>query len=141
MDLSKVPELRKSLEFVTENQSLHDQTDWTVLPHPDSEEVVVENNVLSNIYECGAKACLAGWTVLNSPNYHVRQFTLSADYSFFGLTNNSGTLVIVTQAAIEILGLTMIEAVELFNGNNSLYDLWRIANRISEGQIEIPPGL
>lgn len=49
-----------------------------------------------------------------------------------------GTIMIADMAQAE-LGLTSGQADELFHANNTLVDLWDIAARITDGQIEIPP--
>lgn len=41
----------------------------------------------------------------------------------------------------DLLGITSEQAAELFQGRNTLADLWRIAAEITGGAVVAPPGV
>lgn len=133
-----VPQLRKELEYITAHRGQWKQNAW------------LETGA------CGTVGCLAGNTALNAGYLPVRGHTsfvsrervLPNEHGLFGLIENDdgttttgdGVLVeSVRDVAARVLSLTYTQSAALFNGRNSLYDLWRLASLFTGGEIEVPP--
>jgi hypothetical protein len=123
--MTNVARLREQLQFVTTNSKHHDQSVWA--------RKVGDN-------ACGTTACLAGWTALNCAKDQLipvrKQLSIRGEW----------TDVVEFQApnddwigfAAGLLDLDWDIADELFNADNTIWDLWHIANIITNGEIEIP---
>lgn len=120
MDLNKIPELRKELEFITAHRDQWYQGTWW------SE---------SSENSCGTVGCLAGNAVNNSSEFTIEMSPYNVPYPKEITTGREWDW---TRAGAEILGLTLDEAVDMFRAANSLYHLWALANKFSKGEIEIP---
>jgi hypothetical protein len=120
-----VPLLRKVLEYITEHREQHRQDIW-----------------ITQRESCGTAGCLAGWAVVLAD--------LDVDWSTDGCF---GTEYLVdgrdiAVVAAELIGVENPRTLKwadwdehLFNQNNTLADLWRIANELTDGEIEIPEEL
>jgi hypothetical protein len=114
-----VPRLRKELEYVTAHREQWLQGTWI------------------HRTACGTVGCLAGNTTLNAgyvPAFTGRKYAVT---SFVRLAHEHDERLIVDVAA-EVLGLDDYQANALFAATNSLYDLWKIASEITNGEIEVP---
>lgn len=115
--------LRERLEFITLNQQHHDQGIWA--------QQIGDS-------ECGTFACLAGWTALK---YGKDQLIMVKSYSYaderpvFAFEPRDDEW---ESLGAELLDMDDETASELFRSDNTLWDLWHIANIITNGQIEIP---
>lgn len=143
-----VPELRKQLEFLSSNPEKHNQSVW-VGRHHDKQLKVTDLQLTScddnspylpgriirvvkeeAIWSCGTVGCLAGWTAMSHgwrPINHWEAFMYRG-----GMVRNADAI------AREILGLSGEEANYLFESDNTIQTMWRIANEITNGEIEIP---
>lgn len=126
-----VPRLRKELEFVTAHPQEWEQACW-----------IGETS-------CGTVACLAGWTVLHA-GYELHQenhsFVLVSDDDPAGRRavgrHDDGTVVVsVRDVARELLRLDDREADRLFHPLNDLRELWLVASRLTDGELEVPPAV
>lgn len=80
--------------------------------------------------ECGTAYCCAGWTVkLARPDLRFIWQGLDADTVEDPATGLSGG---VSDIARRLLGLTVSEADQLFEGDNTLADLQRIVREIKD---------
>lgn len=111
-----VPLLRKELEFITAHPEHWNQDVW-----------------LEKHTECGTVGCLAGNTLLHTDNVTCYSNVRSRDVFYEPLGEWSWTW-----EAKKVLGLTIQQADKLFYEHNTLYDLWRLANKYTDGEIEIP---
>lgn len=121
MDMLKVPTLRKELEWITSNREAWDQCHWLT----ETTET-----------ECGTVGCLAGNAVAHSSEY-----TFSRGKSLYPFHIIDQMEVGWSDAAGEVLGLDHFEAADMFSAYNSLYRLWWLANKFSNGEIDIPPAI
>lgn len=117
--------LRERLEFITRNRQHHDQGIW-------AEQ---RGNTA-----CGTTGCLAGWTALE---YGKDQLWSESKEKWVGDTKVTVIEFKPRDGEWWDLGADLLElpydiADELFEGTNSLWDLWNISNIITNGQIEIP---
>lgn len=114
-----VPLLRKQLEWATSEHakatrgefSEWDQDKW-----------------------CGTRCCIAGHTALDT-GWTTHTYPDGAVSTVLTRGTESEHVRYVAQDA---LGLTWDEAQTLFDGKNQISDLWRIANKVTNGEIEIP---
>lgn len=109
-----VPLLRKELEHVTHHPKEWNQTVWLRRWIPN---------------QCGTLGCLAGNTVLHAG----LELRLEPEGTYMPMDGYT-----IKHHATNLLGLTVCQANALFDGSNSLLDLWSIANRITDGEIEVP---
>lgn len=116
-----VVRLREQLEFVTRNSKHHKQGVW------------LERTGKS---ACGTFGCLAGWTAYN---YAFDRLVPTV------ITHSGGCLIEYNPPdgdwyalGAELLDLDLDTAESLFDSDNTLWDLWNIANIITDGAIEIP---
>lgn len=117
-----VPLLRKMLEHVTSHPDEWNQDTWAV----ESEES-----------SCGTAYCLAGHTAESLGHTLVWQpGTNMASFCLAG-----GELRTIESVATHALGLKYTEAAGLFSACNELHTLWEIANKLTNGEIEIPDDL
>ena len=89
---------------------------------------------------CGTSYCLAG--------HVLRRADIPLDWSHPSHVAGGGYTATYTDrgdgidvVAARLLGITLDDAEDLFDENNTLADLWVIANRITHGAIEVPDGL
>ena len=153
-----VERLLEELRFITANPDKHDQAVWaqarTEAPAP--EEADPWNTPLPpRPSACGSFGCLAGNTAIHEPGVELDWYTES--YFF-----ENGKKIQLWQAdnilnetvkvedwcgrdylepksikikAQELLGLTPHQAGVLFDGDNTLDDLWELADKFSGGEI------
>lgn len=114
-----VPLLRKTLEYITAHPEEWDQAYWGTR--------VINDNA------CNTSHCLAGHAVVLNGDQVLWSGDDDTEFANFIA---SGQLIQVR--AEHLLGLAPPEARALFSHNNSLYRLWKIANRLTNGEIEIP---
>lgn len=129
MDMLKVPTLRKELERITDSPEIWSQATWWDVVSPkvgDSENI------------CGTKGCLAGNAIYNSTIFEIVDCGLD---DFAPERIDTGQEWGWQEAGADVLGLTEREASVLFAPGQSLYALWFNANKFSNGEIEIPPGI
>lgn len=118
--------LRQTLEYITAHPEEWDQEQWAI---KDS---------------CGTAYCAAGTTVvlhdgkdaINWDSAHRRNYgsRLSTDEAI----RPDGEWIGIRDRAQELLGLNHFQADRLFDASNTLYDLWAIAESMTDGVIEIP---
>lgn len=126
-----VPLLRTQLEWATEQHELAklgQPSEWN-----------------QEVYWCGTAGCIAGhtaigegWRPLPPRLCHCgcgRQVSADGDMV------RDGTESTAEAIAVEALGLTDDQSDDLFDGYNTIRELWGIARRITDGAIEIPAGL
>lgn len=117
--MTDVALLRKALEYVTVNRDQHDQFYW------------------GRRNGCGTTMCLAGHVLnITGKDLHWEQNS-SEDTEATAEFTTEGTPI--PDAAARALDLDPRDAVHLFWECCSLKQLWRSANRITNGEIEIPP--
>lgn len=82
--------------------------------------------------ECGTTYCIAGYVVVQSPLFEVT--TVKDGQSGWAelRRTDTGRRVPWSTAAAELLGLTRGEADDLFEADNSIEDVRRIAEEIAE---------
>jgi hypothetical protein len=138
--------VRKMIEFVTSipmlsdeeswneldlNGTVWNQWDWMTAYSREKQIRITEQGVVGNVsgLRCGTAACLAGATVLQmAPIGTV--ITLGQAERPLVTTPDGHALGFLPNYAARLLGLTLEEAAELFNGSNSAKDLKRIGGRI-----------
>lgn len=136
-----VEKLRKAIEWAeseaikAENGEISEweQGEWIVTSR------VRYNEKLMEYVSCGTACCIAGKVALDAG--------FKSDPNGFRGTLD-GDETDVQSVAIRELGLQSYSdpalfasnsiAQRLFDGSNTIYDLWRLANEISNGEIEIP---
>jgi len=136
-----VPLLRKELEFLTAHPEQHKQSWW----------LEWRDAVLNETIECGTKGCLAGNALLHAGRLrgHTHVYWTGSGYESDG-TNYwpdgedyasyaEHSALSWTRAGAALFGLTYTQADKVFYQNNTLPDLWRLANKFTNGEIEIPP--
>lgn len=118
-----VPLLRKTLEFITDNPDQHRQDVW------------------AKRTECGTAMCLAGWAVTFAGLDIDFDSSMAHVVGAWNLTDGRP----IADAAAELLGVEKIDddnvdtwEDHIFNENNTLADLWRIAAELTDGEIEVP---
>ena len=126
MDMNKVPELRKELEFITANPDHWRQDLWWI----------DYAHLLGS--QCGTAGCLAGNVLAHSDQYTI---VSRGAANYFPVEIASGQEVDWVSAARKLLGLNNMESSLLFATANSLYRMWTLANRFSKGEIEIPASI
>lgn len=85
--------------------------------------------------DCGTVACLAGWAALR--NGYVESYTGVPSF-FLGVYRSDDPhqeLRTVSHVAEEVLDLTPEEGARLFSDQNSLTDLWRLADAFTDGEV------
>lgn len=133
-----VPELRKQLEFLTANRDKHEQNVWYSMNSTMDVEYIYHELTDSTcrvlredaIWKCGTTACLAGWTAMS---HGWRPVTNSGTHMY-----RDGEFNTAFHVGQEILGLDRSQAHALFSGTRDLRGLWREANIMTNGEIEIP---
>jgi hypothetical protein len=119
-----VPRLRKELEFVTDNPELWIQRRWITR------------------MSCGTAGCLAGNTVLHAGYEPVFDygFNRNPDVASWVVDADAGSATIapVRDVAQRLLGLTYAQGDELFFPGNTLYRLWSLAARFTDGELQVP---
>ena len=153
-----VERLLEELRFVTIYPDKHNQGVWaeaeTEAPLPadaDRDMETVDDIEAPRPSACGSFGCLAGNTAIHEPGVELDWY--EADYYL-----NDGKKVVIWQAdyllneteasdwnsrvpkrikskARELLGLTPHQAEQLFDGDNTLDELWRLAEQFSGGEI------
>jgi hypothetical protein len=87
---------------------------------------------------CGTVACLAGWTCLRNGYVEVVMKDEALETVVVGIYADSDpekVVVPASAAARDLLELDDDEGDELFSGNNSLEDLWRIADELTDYEV------
>lgn len=126
-----VPLLRKVLEHITEHPDEHDQRKWAIRG--------------GRGQDCGTAMCVAGHAVAmtgheiawptwndNGNGYNSSVARHTRDRGSDGWPRS------IEDVAREELGLSQTESEWLFMGSNTLRVLWCVANRFSDGEIEVP---
>jgi hypothetical protein len=122
-----VDALRRELEFVTAEPERWDQSTWVHYVDRSDAEPGAD-------WTCGTTACLAGWTALHA-GYRPHPPYESV------VVGPRGTPEDVEDLARRLLGLTPGQANLLFDGSNTLRDLWELARALTDGAIEVPPAV
>lgn len=110
------PLLRKTLEHITAHPEEHAQGLW------------------AKRTACGTACCVAGWAVQFTG--HDLLFDLNGDAEH--VVTADGDVVSISEIAEQELGLTERQSEKLFCGGNSVAILYTLANKFTEGEIEIP---
>ena len=111
--------LRKVLEHVTDHPEEWNQGVWAVRN------------------DCGTAACIAGHTVLMA-GHQVEWMEMSSATEKAVDVSGGPT---IRQVAAHELGLTRYQEVALFDGGNTLADLWWLAGEMTDGEIAEPVGV
>jgi hypothetical protein len=141
--------LRKHLERLTDQPSRHRQHGWFLVaaapPAPPMTREQAQQVAAAN--GCGTFACLAGDVVAEAGE----QLRLRPSAATLTVTDDGRASVWIAEctesggsigsAARRILGLTIPQATALFDGSNSLADLWLLAEAMSGGDIVCPAEL
>lgn len=117
-----VPLLRKLLEHITAHPDEWDQQTW---------------GRESQQSACGTALCVAGHAAHSLG--HPLVWDKAANYVAHCLVD--GEVRSIPSVATHALGLSNRDAAHLFSGGNTLADLWRLANEMTNGEIEIPADL
>lgn len=139
--------LQEVLELITLYPEIHNQGDWLYAPYGSAERV--PGTVLPLTFDrarptaCGTKGCLAGNVFLMSGRHELRYQVddddtreLHIQFLRNGVWHDVDPYV--QGEAAEILCLTRDEMVALFDGDNSLDDLWSFASLFSDGRVRRP---
>jgi len=140
--------LQRVLELITAHPEVHDQTDWIYVDHVPGDQMD-SNGTLQVMFDpqrpsaCGTKGCLAGNAVIMSNLFPLRLSSDPSDDELYlvEFRHQRQWRVIdsyVQGLAARLLHLTEDEADELFEGGNSVDDLWRIASEITQGRVRRP---
>lgn len=113
-----VPRLRKALEHITAHPEEWKQDSWALRR------------------SCGTAYCLAGTIVVQSD----AQLTWEEDEGYF-TANRLTTGETIVNYARTLLNVGWGEVDNLFNGENSLRELYTLANEYTNGEIDIPDEL
>jgi hypothetical protein len=131
--MTDVARLRKALEFDHAHPEEHDQSMWAMQT------------------DCGTTMCLAG-TVLAQAGY---EFIFIPD-STVGVRNEHGLIrtlkapaalcarspegrhVVISTEAARLLGISSLQADDLFHESHNIRELYETAHEITNGEIEIP---
>lgn len=108
--------LRKTLEHILSDPEHWNQACW-----------------LEKRSRCGTIGCLAGWAAQLSPRAETHK-NMTWLWSVDG-----GEALALPRAAETVLGLTEEQSDRLFDGDNSMRDLWMWASEYTRGEIELPP--
>jgi len=142
MDMTKIPGMVRTLEFLTDHPERHDQGTWIdtdMVPdsHRNEELGIVKIN--PEKWDCGTAGCFAGWhSILNGWAPTLRD---SENQSMMVKLDKQGRIIDAEAPAIfteKDLGLTYAESRVFFSSENSIHDLWLIAETITNGQITVP---
>lgn len=116
-----VPLLRKVLEHITAHPEEHQQGWW------------------GEKTSCGTAYCVAGHVAVMTG--HEIQWELDCDdvSAYRASRTQDGRQIM--DVAREALGLTLVQAQDLFAGDNSRSNLWHLASQMTNGEIEVPPSM
>lgn len=121
--MANVELIQKVLDHITAHPDEWNQASWAVKR------------------ECGTAYCFAGH-VVQMTGYEIawdgdydRAFHVKVKGLPVGLYSYANTISYVARRE---LGLTDVESITLFDSDNTLSDLWKWANYITKGAIEIP---
>src|SRR5487761_990431 len=103
--------IQADLDHITTHPEEHDQSIW------------------ARKTGCGTARCMAGTAVIRA-GIKLRWTGIEASYTEHGVP--------ISTAAANLYGLSDEQATELFGGDNTLDDLWRIAGEITHGLITGP---
>lgn len=118
MDIANVALMHKVLLHITHHPDQWDQTSWARISYRSS---------------CRTACCFAGHAVLLSgePLRYGEEYGTRIP---LGLDDDDyGT---VREGAERLLGLDFVDSARLFSGRNTLRDLWRICEELTEGEIK-----
>jgi hypothetical protein len=131
--------LRKELEHVTAHPDEWDQSRWIVRT------------------SCGTTGCLAGGTALRAGYVPYEVTDVIGQLTWVYVDHDDPVrnddswedwiqvpdlrVLSVQTVARRLLGLTNIQAMDLFAPHNTLEDLWIIASELTDGAIEVPPSV
>lgn len=96
---------------------------------------------------CGTRCCIGGKAALNEGWKRVSRDTLfpriPAYVSTYTHVEKDGQFRRVEDLACEILGFYYAspDQTMLFNGNNTLWDLWSIGQDVTQGRLHVPEGI
>jgi hypothetical protein len=145
-----VPLLRKTLEWAYTEWQKHlqgkpsewNQCNWIGPAREarnnivlDDDELVAEAVRTGEI--CGTACCIAGKIVIDDG------WSVPSPYYGTGgsVVRKGNRKEHVIDVAAELLGISETNANALFYGSNTIYDLYRIASELTDGEIQIPEGL
>lgn len=111
--------LRTELQYVTDHRDEWKQSHWL---HPTTKSA------------CGTTGCLFGNAALHAGRV-IPLKGADGDIWAYKPDHPSGDWI---ELGAELFGLDFTDAADLAWGQNSLFDLWAIANEITNGAIEIP---
>lgn len=117
-----IPLLQKELEYLTNNPGALCQQTWL---EPSTTSV------------CGTVGCLAGNAALHAGRVIKTTLPCTGE-TIYEPVHPSGSFEAL---GMELLDLTESQAVSLFDGDNTLVDLWEVASNITDGEISPPPSL
>jgi hypothetical protein len=86
---------------------------------------------------CGTSCCIAGKVAYDAgwrPAY-------SYGSSYAAHPDKPGEKRLIRDVAEKLLGLNGWDSTDLFRGSNTIYDLYETAERITNGEITMPPEL
>lgn len=110
------PLLRKTLEHITAHPEEYRQRLW------------------AKRTACGTACCVAGWAV----QFTGHNLLFDQDGDAENVVTTDGDVVSISEVAEQELGLTERQSDKLFYGGNNLAILYTLANKFTEGEIEIP---
>lgn len=111
-----IPPLRKALEHVTEHPEEHNQGTW------------------ASRTGCGTTGCLAYW-IATFAGHKVAWMRPLIGVELACFTTQDKP---IGQVAAREAGLSPAQAKQLFNGNNTIDDLWNLASEYTDGEIARP---
>lgn len=141
----KVAALDRVLQFINDHPDKHEQNTWLAVPLRDKQREAPQ-------LRCNTVGCVAGWTAILAGYEPYWNRGMRGDTEMvtplpgaepIGLiplgTDGDRPVYEVRSLALTLLGLTDDEADVMFEGGNTIYDMWRIAERITQGAVVPPP--
>jgi hypothetical protein len=148
----KVAALDRVLQFINDHPDKHEQNTWLATSFQGAQREAPQ-------LRCNTIGCVAGWTAIlagyepywGNGTYDTELVTplpnaepiddgcTVVDEALGTDTDVARPVYDVRSLALTLLGLTDNEADVMFEGHNTIYDMWRIAERITQGAVVPPP--
>lgn len=136
---ANVAALRAELEWITAHPARWDQNTWCRPP------ATFHRDAADDEWHCGTVACLAGWTALHAGYRPVAYDGVDVELPVTDVARRPDAVGVgarvplpVEHVARRLLGLTPAQAALLFDGGNSLRDLWEFARVFTDGELTVP---
>ena len=125
--------LRMTLQRIVEKPWTWEQDQWAIkYDECQAERRAARYNV--PVKECGSAYCLAGQVAALMGRLKI----VNDDHNRYGALYAMDDGSDIGMYAQDQLGLSAEQADDLFDADNTLYDLWHFARTYTGGEIEIP---